>query len=78
MESPAGREKALIEELVGFVPYGPTAAELWADKVDLECTQGDDHDMENCDKCHRLRRRIVVVVRAALDQQAKQLAHKAE
>lgn len=75
MTSPAEREKTLIEELISFVPYGPTAAELFADKVDLECTQGDDHDMENCEKCRRLRRRIVIVIRAALEQQER-LAQK--
>jgi hypothetical protein len=71
MTSPAEREKALIEELISFVPYGPTAAEMFADKVDLECTQEDDHDRENCEKCYRLRRRIVVAIRAALEQQER-------
>ena len=69
MASPAERQKALIEELISFVPYGPTVAELWADKVDLECTQMDDHGLEDCEKCRNIRRRIVIVIRAALEQQ---------
>lgn len=78
MDSPAEREKTLIEELVSFVPYGPTAPELWADKVDLECTGCDDHDLENCEKCWRLRRRIVQVLRAALKQEREQCAQLLE
>ncbi len=66
MTSTADREKALIEKLVGFVPYGPSQAEVSAAKVDLECTQKNDHDLENCEKCWRIRRRIVVVIRAVL------------
>ena len=73
MVSPAEREKALIEELISFVPYGPTSAELLADKIDLECTGGDDHDLENCDKCNRIRRRIVVAIRSGFQQQTTQL-----
>ncbi len=71
MASTADREKALIEELVSFVPYGPSQAEISAAKVDLECTQKDDHDLENCEKCWRIRRRIVVVIRAALEATQK-------
>ncbi len=67
MASTADREKALIEKLVGFVPYGPSQAEVAAAKVDLECTQKDDHDLKNCEKCWRIRRRIVVVIRAILE-----------
>jgi hypothetical protein len=71
MTSPAEREKALIEELVSVAPYGPMKAELLVDGVDLECTGGDDHDGDNgipCDKCARIRRRIVVAMRAAMKE----------
>ena len=76
MVSPAERQKALIEELISFVPYGPTVAELWADKVDIECTQMDDHDLENCEKCRNIRRRIVIVIRSALEQQSNLLRRR--
>lgn len=69
MASMAEREKSLIEELLSLAPYGPTSAECWAAKVDLECTEMDDHDLERCEKCWRLRRRIVLVIRAALKQE---------
>lgn len=74
-KSPYDQVKELIEKITEVAPYGPTSAEFIAEAIDLECTGEDDHDLEKCDKCHRIRRRIVSALRSGYWQQTSHLAY---